>query len=275
MEIICTRCKKTKTSVEFLKNDKILKQCKCCREYNVKRYKKADPNQKEIINKEWRDNNKQRRKDYNKFYRESKLGINTKTWDEICKEKGYKNKCINNPSKHRKLHNIINGIVCKSCSCCKEMKSLDNYNNSSSSWDKLRTTCKSCLHDHRISQQSKDNRNKWYKNAMKNDPQFRARDICHKRILGALKNQNAKKFNNTMKLLDCSPSFLKEHLEKQFKEGMTWDNHTTDGWHIDHIRPCCSFDLTKKEQQEECFHYSNLQPLWATDNLKKGGTWEN
>lgn len=78
-----------------------------------------------------------------------------------------------------------------------------------------------------------------------------------------------------MKLLDCSPLFLKEHLEKQFKEGMTWDNHTTDGWHIDHIRPCCSFDLTKKEQQEECFHYSNLQPLWATDNLKKGGTWEN
>ncbi len=62
----------------------------------------------------------------------------------------------------------------------------------------------------------------------------------------------------------------REHLEKQFKEGMTWENHGLYGWHIDHIIPCASFDLTDLEQQKKCFHYTNLQPLWAKENLIKG-----
>jgi hypothetical protein len=59
-----------------------------------------------------------------------------------------------------------------------------------------------------------------------------------------------------------------DHLQKQFKEGMTKENHGL--WHIDHIRPISSFDLTKPEQQIKCFHYTNLQPLWAKENLSKG-----
>jgi len=51
---------------------------------------------------------------------------------------------------------------------------------------------------------------------------------------------------------------------------MSWDNYGYRGWHIDHIRPCASFDLTDPEQQRECFHYTNLQPLWWQDNLRKG-----
>jgi len=60
---------------------------------------------------------------------------------------------------------------------------------------------------------------------------------------------------------------------------MTWDNHGTGHngkgmkeWHIDHIKPCASFDLSKPSQQRKCFHYSNMQPLWAKDNLKKRNT---
>lgn len=56
---------------------------------------------------------------------------------------------------------------------------------------------------------------------------------------------------------------------------MTWENYGVHGWHIDHIRPCKSFDLTDPEQQKECFHYTNLQPLWWWENLEKGGKWEN
>ena len=63
--------------------------------------------------------------------------------------------------------------------------------------------------------------------------------------------------------------FVWEHLKSTFKEGMTRDNHGSV-WHIDHIIPCSSFDLTKPEEQQKCFHYTNLQPLWALENLKKG-----
>jgi hypothetical protein len=51
---------------------------------------------------------------------------------------------------------------------------------------------------------------------------------------------------------------------------MSWDNYGFRGWHIDHKKPCALFDLSLPEQQRECFHFSNLQPLWAADNLAKG-----
>lgn len=73
-----------------------------------------------------------------------------------------------------------------------------------------------------------------------------------------------------MELLGCTIEELRTHLEAQFQEGMTWDNYGRDGWHIDHIKPCSSFDLLKEAEQRECFHYTNLQPLWAKDNLSKG-----
>jgi len=72
-----------------------------------------------------------------------------------------------------------------------------------------------------------------------------------------------------MKLVGCSIDQLKQHIEKQFKKGMSWDNWGIYGWHIDHIKPCASFDLTKESEQKKCFHYTNLQPLWAKENLKK------
>lgn len=71
-------------------------------------------------------------------------------------------------------------------------------------------------------------------------------------------------------LLGCTVPELKLHLEKQFAPGMTWDNHSRTGWHMDHIKPCASFDLKDPAQQHVCFHFSNLQPLWAIKNLQKG-----
>jgi hypothetical protein len=72
----------------------------------------------------------------------------------------------------------------------------------------------------------------------------------------------------TMDIVGCSPTKLREHIEKQFTDGMTWDNYGTYGWHLDHIIP-----LSTAKTREDVFklnHYTNLQPLWATDNLKKG-----
>lgn len=70
--------------------------------------------------------------------------------------------------------------------------------------------------------------------------------------------------------LGCTIDDLRTHLEAQFVGGMTWDNWALDGWHIDHIQPLASFDLTDRKQFLAACHYTNLQPLWAADNLSKG-----
>lgn len=91
-----------------------------------------------------------------------------------------------------------------------------------------------------------------------------------KRIGAALRGKT-KKSARTHQLLGCSESELRTHLEKLFLPGMTWDNRRL--WHVDHHRPCASFDLTDPEEQRKCFHFSNLQPLWAKDNLRKHSYW--
>jgi len=68
-----------------------------------------------------------------------------------------------------------------------------------------------------------------------------------------------------MKLVGCTIEFIKGYLEAQFEPNMSWDNYGE--WHIDHILPCASFDLTLPEEQQKCFHYTNLQPLWATTEI--------
>jgi hypothetical protein len=109
------------------------------------------------------------------------------------------------------------------------------------------------------------------RNRLKTDIGFKMRTNLCRRINHSIKK--GFKSKSTLELLGCSIDCLKNHLEAQFKEGMSWDNYGHKGWHIDHIRPCASFDLTDPEQQKECFHYSNLQPLWHQDNFSKSDSW--
>jgi hypothetical protein len=90
------------------------------------------------------------------------------------------------------------------------------------------------------------------------------------RITIAMMRYGATKSNSTEALVGCSVSALRRQLQAQFSEGMNWENYGRSGWHIDHIRPCASFDLSDPAQQRICFHYTNLQPLWAADNIRKG-----
>lgn len=103
----------------------------------------------------------------------------------------------------------------------------------------------------------------------KNDTQYKICSLLRSRILHALKNyKGVKKASKTLELIGCTIEELKLHLESQFTEGMSWDNQ--GGWHIDHIIPCANFDFNDPNQQKICFHYTNLQPLWAKDNQSKG-----
>ena len=94
--------------------------------------------------------------------------------------------------------------------------------------------------------------------------------ILRSRVMRALKG--GWKSASITELIGCTIEECRQHLENQFEDGMTWDNHGE--WHIDHRRPCSSFDLVNEEEQRMCFHYTNLQPLWATDNLSKSDDFD-
>jgi hypothetical protein len=106
----------------------------------------------------------------------------------------------------------------------------------------------------------------WEKNKRKTDPIFKLSGNLRKRINSFVKLKNINKNNKTFELVGCSPEFLKEYLEKKFTENMSWENY--GDWHIDHIIPLSS-SKTEEEVYNLC-HYTNLQPLWAHENLSKG-----
>ena len=108
------------------------------------------------------------------------------------------------------------------------------------------------------------------KSRRENDPGYRIENRLRVRLYYALKG--VLKVDATKKLVGCSIETLKDHFENHFSDGMSWDK--IGEWHIDHIRPCASFDLSDPAQQRECFHYSNLQPLRAADNLRKSATMQ-
>jgi hypothetical protein len=101
---------------------------------------------------------------------------------------------------------------------------------------------------------------------LKNDVNYKLTKLLRTRFHHAL--INGKKMKSILHLLGCAVVEYRQHLEQQFKPEMTWENHGTI-WEIDHIKPCASFDLTNIEQQKQCFHYSNLQPLFKTSEIAK------
>lgn len=104
----------------------------------------------------------------------------------------------------------------------------------------------------------------------RDNPKKRIRLRLATRMRNAFRCAMLSKPQNTMVLTGCTAAFLASHLESKFKPGMTWDNYGFRGWHIDHIKPCAIFDLTNPAHVAECFHWTNLQPLWWRENIVKG-----
>lgn len=107
-------------------------------------------------------------------------------------------------------------------------------------------------------------RNKRYKE----DPIYKLRIVLRARFRMALKKQ--RKSGSAVRNLGCSIPEFRVYLEGKFTTGMTWDNWSPKGWHIDHVKPLAGFDLSNQEELKKALHYTNLQPLWASDNLSKG-----
>lgn len=104
------------------------------------------------------------------------------------------------------------------------------------------------------------------------DPAYRLGVLLRQRTQHALKGKV--KVGSAVKHLGCTPAEAKAHIESLFRDGMTWENQGRWGWHVDHVRPLSSFDLTDPEQFRAASHYTNLQPLWWHENLTKHAKWE-
>jgi hypothetical protein len=193
-----------------------------------------------------------------------------------CKRRGYCNDCRNR--KNRKTHrsstaNPFTALVLydsefavwqksmslravQVCRKCRETKDIGEF-------PPKTKICKKCINKHAASRLTQRRRL---------NPHLKIKDNLACRIRMAFARYNLKKDNRTIDFIGCSYNKLRSHFESKFVEGMAWENHGSV-WHIDHIRPCASFDLTRPEEQLACFHYSNLQPLFVADNLKKGAKY--
>ncbi len=108
---------------------------------------------------------------------------------------------------------------------------------------------------------------KWKVEKLKTCVQFRLRETIRARISMAIRG--SAKVGSAITLLGCSIEEFKTYIEKQFKPGMTWENWSLKGWHLDHIKPIKNFDLSNLEQLKEACHYTNMRPLWAEENLAR------
>lgn len=117
-----------------------------------------------------------------------------------------------------------------------------------------------------------DYANEYNQARLKSDPVFALAKRLRSRLAKSVKAAGTGKAGKTLHLVGCTPQELKAHIEAQFVDGMTWENR--DEWHLDHVRPLASFDLTDPEQQAAAMHFTNLAPVWAVDNMAKGSLHE-
>ena len=184
----------------------------------------------------------------------------------------------------------------KHCVRCRIPKPESDFSVSKLNSDGLYSYCKAChsragreryqkssvLREKLRSERKEKRRNdggeirKWHREYLRirrKDPLFRLKAALRTRLIDALRGGT--KSARTLTLLGCSIEELRAHLEKQFLPGMNWENwgRGNGKWQVDHIRPCDSFDLSDPEQQQQCFNFRNLQPLWFLDNVRKGAKY--
>jgi hypothetical protein len=192
------------------------------------------------------------------------------------KPDGYRARCKKCVSTAAKLRYKTNEIS-------REAKKLSSSNYRKKNHEIVKAKKRAAYHAN--PEKSKEYRQKWYaenreyaiakaveyeRNRTKIDPSYKLMKRLRNRLYSLVSGKD--KSAHTIELLGCSIEELWIHLERKFVVGMTRENYGE--WHVDHIKPCASFDLTDPEQQKECFNYKNLQPLWAYDNMSKGAKYE-
>lgn len=245
----CSSCKCTKSMNEFYSDNSrkngLTTACKVCVDEKIRKSKASLPD----------------RLDLTKHVRTCPRCRKTKARDDFGNSKttsdGMSFKCLacmRELSSSRKERVSKIHLTHKVCCVCKERKEVSDFRKDNRGIGGYSGRCKVCY-------------NAAAKQRKKSNPAYKIADLLRNRLRCAIKNKS--KRGSAVRDLGCTIQELIVYLESKFDEGMTWDNYTHSGWHIDHIIPLAAFDLTDREQILKACHYTNLQPLWAKDNYRK------
>ena len=179
---------------------------------------------------------------------------NSKALDSICKECKAKN--------FTEHLSITNGY--KRCSKCSSIKQENQENFYRRPQNKFAPECKECRKKYENSKL--EDRVRKYRNRLYNNPHKRAIANLRTRLRDFIKKECDS--DSTIEIIGLTLEQFKEYIEKFMHFNMTWENYGKI-WHIDHITPCSWFD---KDKIKDSFKYTNLQPLFTTDNLRKSNT---
>ena len=243
----CSKCGIIKEVCEFYKDSKSRNayraKCKLCVNEETSNYSKKNRDKRNEIQKEWRIKNELKTKGYRKKY-----------YDK-------------NPQKFiliSKLYRLSNPEKIKDQQKKYYENNLTYHKNRLKRWCELNKEKRSIyLKNWKIN--NKEHIKHYKIKKYKNDTIYQLISNSRNRLNAFIKTNNFIKHGKTFEMIGCSPDELKIHLERKFKEGMCWENRNE--WHIDHIIPLSS--ANNENDVIRLCHYSNLQPLWAYENLKK------
>ena len=197
----------------------------------------------------------------------------------IIREVGYRSKCkgcCKKNNERRTIHTPDPAVTDKKCPSCSTTKKHSDFYVSKRHVDGYFKECIKCVE---IRRKNKGNNPRFkrtkeymiaYNKKRNSEPNYKLKYALRSNLHSHIRRiENGVKSERTLSYVGCSLDFLKSWFEFQFDQHMSWDNHGTY-WHIDHIKPCSSFDLTNNDMLHECYNWSNLRPIYSLENLSKG-----
>ena len=182
--------------------------------------------------------------------------------------------CKTNQDK-RKKYDINETLKIKICSICQIEKTINDFYKSYRHKDGYFSFCSSCHIEktNNIGNNPKFKRTKEYMieylKERNKDINFKMKHVLRSNMKSQLnKIKKGLKINKTFNYIGCTLEFFKNWIEYQFDKNMNWKNHG-DYWHLDHIKPCASYDLSKQNEIYQCYNWTNLRPLNKEENIKK------
>lgn len=276
----CSKCCENLPLLSFYKDktnkDGYCSQCKRCKNENIKKMRLNRMNQNI-------------QKPINKICPKCKLNLCSSNFTSLKSSKDglavYCKKCRRLNDTNRRNNSKENPIIIddkysiiKKCTKCLIDKDLSFYRINRKSSDNFTHICVDCLPKNNWTREKQQISEKKYR---LNNPEkikekfkkysssinYRIRQSIHSRLVELLFKDKISKKNKTFTYIGCDINYFKKWLECQFVDGMTWNNYGE--WHLDHVKPCSSYNLTNETEIKECFNWKNYQPLWKKDNMSK------